>query len=68
MDETNIPNDKVRGACTNCHAMARPLSWRRTEQDWKLLANLHVALYTSAEEVLPPGIEHGHGARLGAGT
>ncbi len=59
LDETNIPNDKVRGACTNCHAMARPLSWRRTEQDWKLLANLHVALYTSAEESFRRGLSMG---------
>jgi quinohemoprotein amine dehydrogenase len=58
-DETNIPNDSVRGACTNCHPMARPLSWRRTEQDWKLLANLHVALYTSAEESFRRGLSMG---------
>jgi len=59
VDETNIPNDNVRGACTNCHAMARPLSWRRTEQDWKLLANLHVALYQSAEESFRRGLRMG---------
>ncbi len=58
-DETNIPNDSVRGACTNCHPMARPLSWRRTGQDWKLLANLHVALYTSAEESFRRGLSMG---------
>ena len=23
-DETNIPNDNVRGACANCHVLARP--------------------------------------------
>jgi quinohemoprotein amine dehydrogenase len=58
-DETNIPNDQVRGACTNCHPMARPLSWRRTQQDWKLLANLHVALYASAEESFRRGLSMG---------
>jgi quinohemoprotein amine dehydrogenase len=58
-DETNIPNDSVRGACTNCHPMARPLSWRRSQQDWKLLANLHVALYTSAEESFRRGLSMG---------
>src|SRR5579871_149571 len=42
LDETNIPNDIVRGACANCHPFARPLSWRRSSDDWKLLANLHV--------------------------
>src|SRR5215467_12472678 len=29
-DEINIPSDDVRGACANCHPMARPLSWRRS--------------------------------------
>src|SRR5271170_7150498 len=33
-DETNIPSDDVRGACANCHPMARPLSWRRSPEDW----------------------------------
>ncbi len=58
-DETNIPNDIVRGACANCHPMARPLSWRRTPQDWKLLANLHVALYPQADEAFRLGINAG---------
>lgn len=49
VDETNIPNDNVRGACTTCHAFARPLSWRRSKYDWHLLANLHIALYPQAE-------------------
>src|SRR5271169_1054916 len=40
-DETNIPNDNVRGECANWHAFARPLSWRRSPDDWKMLANLH---------------------------
>src|SRR5271157_2842701 len=34
-DETNIPNDNVKGACANCHMLARPLSWRRSPDDWK---------------------------------
>ena len=29
-DETLIPNDTLRGACANCHPLARPLSWRRS--------------------------------------
>ena len=55
-DETNIPSDKVRGACTNCHPLARPLSWRRSQDDWRLLANMHVALYASAEEAFRRGL------------
>jgi quinohemoprotein amine dehydrogenase len=58
-DETNIPNDTVRGACANCHPMARPLSWRRTADDWKYLANLHVALYPQADEAFRLGINAG---------
>jgi quinohemoprotein amine dehydrogenase len=58
-DETNIPTDNVRGACANCHPMARPLSWRRSPEDWKLLANLHVALYPQADEAFRLGISAG---------
>jgi len=58
-DETNIPDDSVRGACANCHPMARPLSWRRSQGDWKLLANLHVALYPQADEAFRLGINAG---------
>jgi quinohemoprotein amine dehydrogenase len=58
-DETNIPNDNVRGACTNCHPMARPLSWRRSPEDWKYLVNLHIALYPQADEAFRLGINAG---------
>ncbi len=47
--ETIIPNDDVRDACTRCHAFGRPMSWRRTKDDWKLLENFHVAFYQQAE-------------------
>jgi uncharacterized protein len=58
-DETNIPNDNVRGACASCHPFARPLSWRRSASDWKLLANLHVALYPQADEAFRFGLHAG---------
>jgi quinohemoprotein amine dehydrogenase len=58
-DETNIPTDNIRGACTNCHPMARPLSWRRSPEDWKYLANLHIALYPQADEAFRLGISAG---------
>ncbi|MGP0071653.1 MAG: quinohemoprotein amine dehydrogenase subunit alpha [Bryobacteraceae bacterium] len=58
-DETNIPNDNVKGACANCHPMARPLSWRRTAEDWRYLANLHIALYPQADEAFRLGISAG---------
>jgi quinohemoprotein amine dehydrogenase len=59
-DETNIPNDVVRGVCTNCHAFAKPLSWRRSAEDWKLLTNLHVALYPSADAAYRLGLDAGY--------
>jgi quinohemoprotein amine dehydrogenase len=49
LDETLVPNDAVRTACTTCHPIGRGLSWRRSKDDWKLLENLHVALYAQAE-------------------
>ena len=41
--------------------MARPLSWRRSAEDWKDLANLHIALYPQAEEAFRLGINAGGG-------
>jgi quinohemoprotein amine dehydrogenase len=58
-DETNIPNDKVKGACASCHAFAKPLSWRRSASDWKYLANLHIALYPQADELFRQGLRAG---------
>src|SRR5271170_2459804 len=60
-DETNIPNDNVRGACANCHVLARPLAWRRSAEDWKDLANLHIALYPQADDAFRMGIYAGGG-------
>jgi quinohemoprotein amine dehydrogenase len=48
LDEA-VPNEGVRTACMGCHPLGRPLSWRRSKDDWKLLTNLHVAMYTQAE-------------------
>ncbi len=48
-DETNIPNETVRASCASCHAFAQPLSWRRSAHEWKLLQDMHVALYQQAE-------------------
>ena len=66
VDETNIPNDKVRGACAICHPFARPMSWRRSQGDWKLLANLHVALYPQADEAFRFGLRAGEEGGEGA--
>lgn len=44
-EETNIPNDNLRNACAKCHSFARVLSWRRSLEDWKRLAETHTARY-----------------------
>lgn len=49
LDETNIPNDAVRGACASCHAFGQPLSWRRSALEWERLQEFHVALYSQAD-------------------
>jgi quinohemoprotein amine dehydrogenase len=48
LDETNIPDETVREACATCHPFGRPLSWRRSKDDWRLLANMHTALFPHA--------------------
>jgi quinohemoprotein amine dehydrogenase len=61
-DET-IDNETVRGTCTACHAFGRALAWRRTKDDWKLLANLHVALYAQADQTFRAGCGANSGCR-----
>ena len=43
--ETNIPNERVEHACARCHTFARVLKWRRSNDDWKQLAQEHAARY-----------------------
>ncbi len=49
IDETNIPNESVRGACAACHGFGQPLSWRRSKLEWSNLQDFHVALYSQAD-------------------
>ena len=49
IDETNIPNETMRGACAVCHSFAQPLSWLRSKTEWKSLQDLHVAMYSQAD-------------------
>lgn len=60
-DESIIPDDSVRGACANCHAFARPMSWRRSADDWKLLSNFHIAFYATADQAFRRGLAAGGG-------
>jgi quinohemoprotein amine dehydrogenase len=45
MVDEKVPNEDVTHSCVACHALAKPLSWRRSADDWKLLVNTHIALY-----------------------
>jgi quinohemoprotein amine dehydrogenase len=45
MIDERVPNEDVTRSCVACHALAKPLSWRRSADDWKLLVNTHIALY-----------------------
>ena len=54
-----FPNDAVKGACAQCHAFGAAMSWRRSKDDWKLLANLHVAMYATADQAFRTRSEYG---------
>ncbi|HXT76100.1 MAG TPA: quinohemoprotein amine dehydrogenase subunit alpha [Candidatus Eisenbacteria bacterium] len=45
MVDEKVPNEDVTRSCVACHALAKPLSWRRSAEDWRLLVNTHIALY-----------------------
>jgi quinohemoprotein amine dehydrogenase len=45
MLDEKVPNETIAHACKACHALGRPLSWRRSANEWKALADMHVALY-----------------------
>jgi len=48
-DDENYPDDNVRATCAACHLLGRAASFRRSPAEWKLLADLHVALYPVVE-------------------
>lgn len=47
--DEKMPDADVQHACASCHALAKPLSWRRTPEDWDLLKNMHVAFFPSID-------------------
>jgi quinohemoprotein amine dehydrogenase len=40
-DESGISSEELRAACGKCHALAVPLSWRRSPAEWKEFINAH---------------------------
>jgi quinohemoprotein amine dehydrogenase len=47
--DEKIENPAVAHGCGSCHALAKPLSWHRTPEDWKYLKNMHLAFFPAAE-------------------
>ena len=75
IQDENVPNETIRGTCMNCHALGRVFTWRRTKEEWRLLANMHSAFFPQAESAFrrpafgdggPGG--GGRGGRGGAAT
>ncbi len=55
--DEKVPNEDIAHACKACHALGRPLSWRRSADDWKLLVNMHIAFFPNVQStafVYPP--------------
>jgi quinohemoprotein amine dehydrogenase len=47
--DEKIDNPDVAHGCASCHALAKPLSWHRTPEDWKYLKNMHVAFFPAVQ-------------------
>ena len=62
-----IPNESMRVTCMNCHALGRPFQWRRTREEWSLLADMHSALYQQAEAAFRRTAAGGRGGGGAAG-
>jgi quinohemoprotein amine dehydrogenase len=43
------PNENIHTTCAACHPFGRVASFRRSPEEWKLLVDLHVALYPVSE-------------------
>ena len=66
IQDEDVPNEAVRSACMNCHALGRPFSWHRTRDEWSLLATLHSALYQQADSAFRGGRNGGGGGGAAA--
>ncbi len=64
-DETIVPNDAVRGACTNCHALGRAMSWRRSKADWQSAGKSARRAVRSGGGGVPPSRPGWRGRRRG---
>ncbi len=48
IDET-VPDESLKEACVICHSAGRPMSWRRSREEWDLLLNMHIGYFPVAE-------------------
>ena len=48
VDEKEAPKE-LQGTCNYCHAYTRALTWRRPKSDWRMLENMHMALFITSE-------------------
>jgi quinohemoprotein amine dehydrogenase len=48
-EEANMPSEEIKRACASCHPIAQPNSWRRSGEEWKLLADMHVGYFPVTE-------------------
>ena len=62
--DEKIPSPEVAHACAACHALAKPLSWHRTQADWQYLENMHIAFFPSVRFT---AFDHPHEREPGAG-
>lgn len=61
LDEKFPDAADTRRACASCHAIAKPLSWRRAPEDWDLLKNMHLAYFPSIQNSFGGGAGPGGG-------
>lgn len=59
------PSENIHTTCAACHPFGRVASFRRSPEEWKLLVDLHVALYP-VSELTAFHRRRGPGAQAGA--
>ena len=47
--DEKVPHPSLQKACVVCHAAGRPMSWRRSKEEWRLLINMHVGYFPVAD-------------------
>ena len=59
--DEKIDNPEVAHGCASCHALAKPLSWHRTPDDWIYLKNMHIAFFPAVQFTAFDAPRRGHG-------